>query len=487
MERIGLQSRVESDLNASQYYRLRQAYWDRAPDRMQKSKGWGKAYHRRLIEVYRNLIPPGQRVIEFGCGMGDLLAAVEPGLGVGVDFSARLITPARKRHPDLHFIQADVHKLCLNGPFDVILISDLLNDVWDVQKIFEEASRLSGPHTRVVINSYSRLWEIPLALAQRVGLAQPTLQGNWLTVEDITNLLKLADLEVIRRWHEVLFPLPVPLIASLANKFLVRLWPFHNLALSNFILARPVPQKKPQSPDPLVSVIVPARNEAGNIEEIFNRTPEMGRGTELVFVEGHSSDSTYESIQAAIKQFPERTAKLLAQSGEGKGDAVRMGFENASGDVLMILDADLTVPPEDLPRFYDALRSGKGEFINGVRLVYPMEAQAMRYLNFLGNKFFTLAFSWLLGQPIKDTLCGTKVLWKSDYEQISANRAYFGDFDPFGDFDLIFGAVRHNRKIIDMPIRYRERKYGTTNIQRWKHGWLLLKMVYFAAWRFKFK
>jgi hypothetical protein len=152
----------------------------------------------------------------------------------------------------------------------------------------------------------------------------------------------------------------------------------------------------------------------------------------------------------------------------------------------MILDADLTVPPEDLPRFYEAWRSHKGEYVNGVRLVYPMEERAMRAFNFIGNKFFSLAFSWLLSQSIKDTLCGTKVLSKAHYEMIAANRAYFGDFDPFGDFDLIFGAARYNLKFVDLPIRYRERTYGDTNIQRWSHGWLLLRMVFFALWRIKF-
>jgi glycosyltransferase involved in cell wall biosynthesis len=165
---------------------------------------------------------------------------------------------------------------------------------------------------------------------------------------------------------------------------------------------------------------------------------------------------------------------------------VRLGFQHAQGDILMILDADLTVPPEDLPRFYNALYKGRAEFINGVRLVYPMEKEAMRFLNLLGNKFFSLVFSWLLGQPIKDTLCGTKALWKTDYERIAANRSYFGDFDPFGDFDLLFGAAKLNLKIIEVPIRYRERTYGTTNISRWKHGWLLLRMVFFALRRIKF-
>jgi glycosyltransferase involved in cell wall biosynthesis len=212
----------------------------------------------------------------------------------------------------------------------------------------------------------------------------------------------------------------------------------------------------------------------------------MGRGTELIFVEGHSRDDTYAAIEREMAAYPERRCRLFKQTGVGKGDAVRLGFSQASGDILMILDADLTVPPEDLPRFYEILRSGKGEFANGVRLVYPMEEQAMRFLNLVGNKFFGLAFSWLLGQTIRDSLCGTKVLWKADYDRIAANRAYFGDFDPFGDFDLLFGAAKHNLKIVDVPIRYRQRTYGTTNIHRWKHGWLLLRMVIFTSRRIKF-
>jgi glycosyltransferase involved in cell wall biosynthesis len=231
---------------------------------------------------------------------------------------------------------------------------------------------------------------------------------------------------------------------------------------------------------------VAARNEEGNIPNIFARTPEMGAGTELIFVEGHSKDRTWDAIQREIAAHPEVRARAFQQTGKGKGDAVRLGFAEATGDVLMILDADLTVPPEDLPRFYEVLRSGRGEFVNGVRLVYPMEKEAMRFANLLGNKFFSLAFSWLLGQPIKDTLCGTKVLRKPDYDTLAANRAYFGDFDPFGDFDLLFGAARMSLEIVEVPVRYRERTYGETNIQRWSHGWLLLKMCAFAAGRIKF-
>jgi glycosyltransferase involved in cell wall biosynthesis len=317
-------------------------------------------------------------------------------------------------------------------------------------------------------------------------MAKPTLYQNWLTVEDITNLLSLADFEVIRHRVEILWPLKTPLFANLCNRYLAKLWPFKYFALTHFLISRPRSKDEPLSEEPLVSIIIPARNEAGHIPQIFERTPQMGRGTELVFVEGHSKDDTYETIEREIVAHPEWQCKLLRQTGVGKGDAVRLGFENAKGDVLIILDADLTVPPEDLPRFYKVLRSGKGEFVNGVRLVYPMEKEAMCFFNLVGNKFFSLAFSWLLEQKIKDTLCGTKVLWKKHYNMIVANRAYFGDFDPFGDFDLLFGAAKLNLKIVEMPIRYRERSYGATNISRWRHGWLLLKMVLFASRRIKF-
>jgi ubiquinone/menaquinone biosynthesis C-methylase UbiE len=483
-------AKIYSDPAEKKHQATRQIHWDTIARKRDSWRGMGGWYHRRLEQIYRFLISPGQRVLEVGSGTGDLLATVQPARGVGVDFSTEMVIRAKQRYPELEFVQADAHNLSdIKGTFDIIILSDLVNELWDVQACFEQIRQLCVPRTRIILNFYSRVWEFPLSMTQLFNLATPTLAQNWLTRQDIANMLQLAGFDAIRSWHEVLWPLP---LGGFFNKFLVRFWPFREFALANFLVARPRPKKTVEKP--VVSVIVPARNEAGNIKAIFERVPKMGRKTELVFVEGHSQDDTYATIEKEISAHPAtpspstslRTSLLLRQTGIGKADAVRLGFERASGEVLIILDADLTVPPEDLPRFYDALVSGKGEFINGVRLVYPMEEQAMRSLNFLGNKFFSLAFSWLLGQPIKDTLCGTKVLWKSDYERIAANRAYFGDFDPFGDFDLIFGAAKQNLKIVDLPIRYRERTYGSTNISRWKHGLLLMRMVAFAARRIKF-
>ncbi|MEI6209115.1 MAG: bifunctional class I SAM-dependent methyltransferase/glycosyltransferase family 2 protein [Desulfuromonadales bacterium] len=464
----------------------RSAHWECiARDRTKKTVRTGNSYHCRISAVYSQIIPEGLRVLELGCGEGSLLAALKPLYGVGVDFVPEMIEAARRRHPEYRFEVGDVHEIDLAEQFDAIVLSDLVNDVWDVQQLFANIARHSHPGTRVVINAYSHLWEQPLKLTQALGLSTPLLQQNWLTLEDISDLLYLEDMEIIKHFQEIVLPLPLGLISKFCNTFLVRFTPFRQLALTNFIVARPMARVR-QTNLPTVSVIIPARNEAGNIRGLLERTPDMGSSTEIIFVEGNSSDNTWDTIERLLPEFKHRDCKLFKQSGKGKGDAVRVGFAQAKGDILMILDADMTVPPEDLPRFYEAIRSGKGEFINGVRLVYPMEDKAMRFLNLLGNKFFSLAFSWLLGQPIKDTLCGTKVMWRKDYERVAANRSYFGEFDPFGDFDLIFGAAKLNLKIVDVPIRYRERVYGDTNIQRFRHGLILLKMVIFAAKKIKF-
>jgi SAM-dependent methyltransferase len=475
-----------SPQTAEQHQAERSAHWNKVAQKMRHWRGWGGYYHRRLNEIYSCYIPKGARVLEIGCGNGNLLASLKPEPGVGVDLSSEMIALAKEIHPELRFVVASAEDFKVEEKFDYVVLSDILNDVWDVQTLFEHLKPFLNANGRVLINVHSRLWEFPLTLAEKLGLSKPGLGKNWLTVSDINNLMNLSGFESIKNTHEILFPIGIPLLAPFFNRFLVRFWPFNHFALTNFLVARPLPDPTRIKQLPRVSVIVPARNETGNIENILLRTPEMGGGTEIVFVEGNSSDNTFEAIQQGIAAHPEKCCLSMQQTGKGKGDAVRLGFSKATGDILMILDADLTVPPEDLPRFYDALISGKGDFVNGVRLVYPMEEEAMRFFNLIGNKFFSLAFSWLLGQPVKDTLCGTKVLWKRDYERIAANRHIFGNFDPFGDFDLLFGAARLNFKIIDLPIRYRARTYGSTNISRWKHGWLLLRMVAFAAKRIKF-
>jgi len=481
---IDLQSKVDTFEQEHLGYRdARVRYWDQVnAEPLQK---WSSYYRGKILKAYAQLISPGATVLEVGCGRGDLLAGLDPATGVGIDFSAVAIEQAKARHPALSFYLADAHDLTLpEQTFDYIVVSELVNDLWDVQRVLQGIKRYCAPHTRIIFNFYSHAWNLPLAFAQKISIATPRLSQNWLAPNDMNNLLAITGFQPLRAWAEVLVPIRIPAVSNFINRYLAKLFPFKLFDMANFVVARPL--VTPAVPRPSVSVIIAARNESGHIDELIARVPEMGPNTEIIFVEGHSTDDTYEAIERAIAANPQRNCKLIRQTGKGKGDAVRAGFDLATGDILMILDADITVPPEDLPRFYDLLEDGSGEFINGVRLVYPMEGNAMRFANLLGNKFFSWAFSWLLGQPIRDTLCGTKVLWRRDYLRIAKNRVYFGDFDPFGDFDLLFGAAKLNLKILEVPIRYRARRYGETNISRWKHGWLLLRMVAFAARRIKF-
>lgn len=459
----------------------RSAFYDqRAPLRPAESHRY---YQRLLRRYYAFVIPPGQRVLEVGCGLGDLLAAVAPARGLGLDFSPATVALARQRHPGLEFQVADACEVSPEEKFDYIILSDLVNDLPDVQAVLEQLRAVATPRTRLVLNFFNTLWRPILHSAERCGFKAPTLSQNWLSTHDMTNLLHLAGWEIIKRDTRILWPLGTPVLDTLFNRFLAPLLP--HFCLTVILVARPKPEPSP-SKHYTCSVIIPARNEAGNILAAVQRTPEMGLGTEIVFIEGHSTDNTWDEIQRVVREHPERRIKVLKQQSKGKGGAVREAFAAASGDLLFILDADLTMPPEELPKFYEAARSGTAEFVNGVRLVYPMEQEAMQFLNMIANKLFGLTFSYLLGQQIKDTLCGTKVLFREDYQAIARNRSYFGDFDPFGDFDLIFGAAKLNLRLIDLPIRYRARTYGETNIHRWRHGWLLLQMVIFAARRLKF-
>jgi len=364
------------------------------------------------------------------------------------------------------------------------VLLDHLNHCQDIQEFLENFRHGFPREGRLVINIHNNLWRPLFSLAARLGVRAPKKAENWISTNDLKNLLSLSGWEMVRAESKILVPRSFAGFGDAVNRWMAPLLPW--LCLTQVFVARPKPLLQEPDTPPSVSIIIPARNEAGNIRHAIQRMPDLSPNQEILFIEGHSSDKTWETIQEVIQSFPDKNIRAYQQEGKGKGDAMRLGYEKATGDVLMILDADLTVPPEDLPKFYRAVTTGLADFANGVRLVYPMEGEAMRFLNLCGNKFFSLLFSWLLHHPIKDTLCGTKVFWKKDYHRIAANRSYFGDFDPFGDFDLIFGAHRLNLLIRDVPVRYRNRTYGEPQIDRWRDGMLLLRMAWFAARKIKF-
>jgi SAM-dependent methyltransferase len=444
-------------------------------------------FHSEDLHFLKFLIPEGSRVLELGCSTGELLAALKPSLGVGVDLSGEAVEQARRAYPGLQFQTGDIESAefmrSLSGPFDFIVIVDTLGSLDDCQLMFENLHSLCTRETRLIVGYFSHFWHPLLKLAEWVKLKMPQPPQNVLALADVYALAGLADFEAVKSERRLLSPLRLFGLGRLVNRFIAPLPLLNALCLRHYTVCRSLRHLGP--PPRIATVVIPARNERGNIEPAIRRMPRFGDALEIIFVEGHSRDDTWSEIERVIKANPQLDIKALHQPGKGKADAVYTGFDVAKGDVLMILDADLTVPPEQLPKFWQAVESGKGEFVNGTRLVYPLEDQAMRFLNLIANKMFSQAFTWLLGQRFTDTLCGTKVLRRSDYLRLKAGRSYFGDFDPFGDFDLIFGASKLSLKIVEVPIRYASRTYGETQISRFRHGFLLLRMVWFAFLRIK--
>ena len=447
-------------------------------------------FFRQCTESYLSfLIPSHSRILCLGSGDGATLASVSPSYGVGVDLDHASVTLAGERYPDLNFFQGDIEdpevlrSLNEHGPFDVILLADTLGYLDDIQNFLACTRQLCTPETRLVSVYYGYLWEPLLRLSEKCGLRKPSFDTTWLRMTDVEKFFCLAGFDTIKKEWRLLCPFALFGIGQIINRFVASLPLVRKLCVRHYLVARRIPEVL--AIDQTVTVVIPCRNEKGNIEPAVTRLPELGSQMEVIFVEGHSSDGTWEEVERVKQAYPNLDIKSLRQLGEGKGDAVRAAFDVARGDVLMILDADLTVPPEDLPKFVEAIASGKGEFVNGSRLIYGMEDQAMRFLNYLANHVFASVFTYLINQRLTDTLCGTKVLKRSDYQRIAANRKYFGDFDPFGDFDLIFGASKLNLKLVEIPVRYASRRYGSTQISRFRHGLLLLRMVIFAYRKLK--
>ncbi len=446
-------------------------------------------YYRRILSQLSRVVEPGAKVLDIGCGTGELLAHLKPGVGVGVDTDGGSLAKARCLHPQLSFVEMRGESVDqLSVKFDYVIISQVLGEVYDIGELLTAVQGVCHDRTRVMIVQCSRVWQPALKLAEWLRIKRPSRENNWLPADELEHLLKMHGFDSIQTTGQTLAPLPMPLVSGIINRVVANLPIFRQLCLNYTTVARSLTAAQATANKTAsLTIVVPARNEAGNIAPLLDRIPKITEQQEVIFVEGHSRDDSWEVIQRVVRNYdgPFRV-RCMQQHGEGKGDAVRQAFAAATGDVLMILDADLSVPPEELPAFYHAITSGQGELINGSRMVYLMDRKAMRFLNLLANKLFGWLFTFLIDQRCRDTLCGTKVLTRQDYERIATNRKYFGALDPFGDFDLLLGAARLRLKIVDMPVHYKARTYGDTNISRFRHGFMLLRMCAVAGRKLKF-
>ena len=443
-------------------------------------------YYDYIVKVLRFIVEPQSSVLQLKSETGYFLNAVNPRVGVGIDSSAKMVEIARKKHPHLKFEVQDIEDVKLNNTFDYILLMGALSDGVDVQKTLLNLKRVVNPRSRIVVTIYNRLWQPLLNLAALLRLKIPQPTQNWLSVDDAENLLRLTGYETIKQFNVILLPKKVPVISFLLNNIIAKLPLFKHLCFNHVLVAKKIMNRENYS-DYSVSVIVPCKNELGNVRDAAARIPTMGKHTEIIFCDDRSEDGTVDEILKTIKSFPDKDIKLVHGPGVCKAKNVWAGFDSAKGDILMILDADLTVIPEELPYFFQTIVEGAGDFINGSRLIYPTQENAMKFFNVLGNKFFSLLFSYIMGQRIKDTLCGTKVLWREDYARIKKYIGTWGTVDLWGDYDLLFGATKTNLKIVDLPVHYFERVYGQTKMKKViLNGLRMLNISLAALFKLKF-
>lgn len=447
-------------------------------------------FHDQLLRYYRFLIPEGSSILELGCGTGDLIGNLRASRAVGVDISPNMIEIAQKKFPQVTFRCDDIERFDINQKFDYIIISGTLATVTNIQHLLKRISRMASPSTRLIIDYHNELWAPILKWAEKKEWKMPEISFNWLSIEDIQNFLEITNYQVVRRSFLLLLPVFVPIVSSFFNRFLNKLPIVRRFCLFHSIVARL--SLPPENTSELTcSVVLTCRDEEQNIEGLVTGIPKMGKHTEIIFVEGHSKDNTVAKIKEMQKKYPDKDIKLFKQSGIGQADAYRLGFEKAEGDLLCWLEADLTIPPEEIALFWDAFITGKGEYLNGSRFIYKMGKNAMPFFNNIGNRFFGNIFTLILEQRFTDTLCGFKAISKSNYQKICKQRNYFGDFDPFGDFELIFGAIKLTLKAVEIPVHYRPRTYGQPKaygnsfFSFLKHGMILLKMSGIAFQKFK--
>lgn len=456
-------------------------FYASAPNRRLPVPGPRRLLRRSILRTLKAIIPPGRRVLDVGCGDGDLLEGLRPSRGLGIDLCSSQVETAARRAPGLEFRRLEAEDCGeLGEKFDYILLVNVIDELVDLRAVLKQLRGLCEPDTRIILCTRSMPWWPVLAVTQKLGMSRKSLSANWLSRSDIETFVKLSDLETVARAR--FFPLPAPAIHGQSSpwRWLARLPGLESLGAYELTLLRPAALSS-VAPGLTTTVVVPCKDEQDNIDEIVRRVPDFGGGVELVFVDDKSTDATAAKVKENIQRYPKKDIRLVEGPGRGKGAAVRAGLESASGDIYMILDADMTVAPEVLPEFYECLASQKADFVNGSRLVYPLVGQAMRSANIIGNHLFALLFSFLLRQRIKDTLCGTKAVRAADYRRILEARKFWEDTDRWGDYDWIFGAAKNYLKILELPVHYFERTAGQSKmVKRLQNAMIMLKMCWVA-------
>jgi SAM-dependent methyltransferase len=467
---------------ASQYERLLREHNERIAAHFgglassyRQLKHRNRYYNQFLIRWCRSFIAPGQRILDVGCGRGDVLAELKPAGGVGIDLSQAMVEAAAAEFPNLSFRHAAVEDFDGEAGFDAALLINTAEYTFDMGAVIARCHRALRDNGKLLLTTANPLWSPVFHFASRLGLRIPECERLFVTNEDLVNLLRLHGFDVVYKRMSLLVPKYIPFLSDFLNNTWSRIPILRLLSSTQFIVARKVPAARREYS---VSIVVPCYNERGNIERCIREVRKIGSRTELLFVDDGSKDGTAEAVDPALN--PDIDVRVIRYTpNRGKGHAVTMGFNAASGDIVMILDADLTTMPEELAPVYEAFAAGHAEFVNGTRFIYPMEGRAMKWANYVGNKMFNILVSLVMECRVSDTLCGTKAMFRRNYISMEMGR------DPWGDYDFLFGAAQQRLLIRELPVHYRERLAGFSKMNSMKHTVNLLRMCWHGFFQVK--
>ena len=439
-----------------------------------KEKNW--YYHNLLRQIFKKYIPEGSKVLQIGYGLGDALAALYPQKAMSIDEDEELIDISKRRFPSIQFIKAKPEEVIVKGKYDYVIIPNSVAHFYDIQTVLEKTLKVLSKNSKVVMTATNPRWEQIFYILEKLKLKRPEDSRNWLRLADLRNIFEISGYDVEESGYSILIPAHIPFFSNLVNNFIKGSGFLAQFCVEEYIVARKAKLRRKKNLS--CTVLIPCYNEEENIKQAIATVPKMGTKTEILVVDDGSSDKTAQVVKRVMKK--NKNLKLISyKPNQGKGYAVKKGFDAVVTDTMMIQDADMTVPPEELPRFFNLIAEGKADFVNGTRMIYPMEEEAMRQLNLVGNLIFSWIFSWLLGQKVTDTLCGTKALFKRDYKKIKMGG------ESWGDFDLLFGASENKLKIVDLPVHYKKRVAGKSKMKAFKHGLVLAKMCIVGLWRLK--
>jgi 4-amino-4-deoxy-L-arabinose transferase-like glycosyltransferase/SAM-dependent methyltransferase len=438
-------------------------------------KARNRYYHEFLARWCRAMLPPGRKVLDVGCGRGELLAAVEPSHGVGVDLSSAMVARARDDNPSLQFSAQAMEAFEGDGSFDAALCINTLEYMWDVGTVLARVRAALRDNGRLLITTANPVWSPVFKLASRLGLRTPDGPRLFITNLDLVNLLELHGFEVVYERMHLAIPKRIPGISEPVNFLVSRIPGLRLISSMQMVVAR----KLPSAPRGYsVSMIIPCHNERDNVDRCVRAIPKLGTSTEAIFVDDGSTDGTAERVRPELN--PGVDVRVISYpTNRGKGHAVKTGFDAARGDIVMIVDADLTTDPAEFQPLYDAFATGRAEFVNGTRFVYPMAGRAMKWANYMGNRVFTILVSLIMERRVSDTLCGTKAMFRWDYRHMTMGR------DPWGDYDLLFGAAQLRLALREIPVHYQERTGGESKMRPFAHMMNLLRMCWMGFWQVK--